>query len=122
MGIALVLSLVCSLKWNGNGSAVPSLMPAPHSLGDPRFNGGATSANACHKLNRFVQSKSGYYLPSNVGSSDSTSSQLVCDQFNVPIVNFVDCPGFAVGTKAEAAGMHRFYLWLFLLKLNHAPQ
>ncbi|TPX34662.1 acetyl-CoA carboxylase [Synchytrium microbalum] len=54
--------------------------------GDPRFNGGATSAAACHKVNRFVQ---------------------ICDQFNLPICNFNDCPGFAVGTKAEAAGTIR---------------
>lgn len=47
---------------------------------DSRHAGGALTADACNKLRRFIQ---------------------MCDVFNVPVVSFVDQPGFAVGTSAE---------------------
>ncbi|MFL5893727.1 MAG: acyl-CoA carboxylase subunit beta [Thermoleophilaceae bacterium] len=50
---------------------------------DPRFYGGGMTADAADKLVRFVD---------------------VCDQFNLPIANFVDQPGFVIGTEAERQG------------------
>jgi acetyl-CoA carboxylase carboxyltransferase component len=50
---------------------------------DPRFYGGGMTADAADKLVRFVDT---------------------CDQFNVPIANFVDQPGFVIGTEAERQG------------------
>jgi acetyl-CoA carboxylase carboxyltransferase component len=47
---------------------------------DPRIAGGVLSADGAQKLRRFVD---------------------LCDTFHVPIVNFVDQPGFAVGVAAE---------------------
>lgn len=47
---------------------------------DPHFAGGAMTAAAAEKLERFVD---------------------VCDTFHLPIVNFVDQPGMMVGTVAE---------------------
>jgi propionyl-CoA carboxylase beta chain len=48
---------------------------------DSAHNGGALSADACRKLSRFVR---------------------LADTFHLPVVSFVDQPGFAVGTAAEA--------------------
>jgi acetyl-CoA carboxylase carboxyltransferase component len=31
----------------------------------------------------------------------------MCDQFHLPVVNFVDVPGFVIGTEAEKAGTIR---------------
>jgi acetyl-CoA carboxylase carboxyltransferase component len=53
---------------------------------DPRFYGGGMTADAADKLLRFVD---------------------VCDQFNLPMVNFVDQPGFVIGTQAEREGTIR---------------
>jgi acetyl-CoA carboxylase carboxyltransferase component len=53
---------------------------------DPRFYGGGMTATASDKLVRFVDT---------------------CDQFRVPIVNFVDQPGFVIGTEAERQGTIR---------------
>ncbi len=57
---------------------------AGHPVGilgaDPRIAGGVLSADGALKLRRFVD---------------------LCDTFHLPIVNFVDQPGFAVGSKAE---------------------
>ncbi len=53
---------------------------------DPRIAGGVLSANGADKLRRFVD---------------------LCDTFRLPLINFVDQPGFAVGTKAEAAATVR---------------
>ncbi len=47
---------------------------------DPRIAGGVLSSHGAQKLRRFVD---------------------LCDTFHVPIVNFVDQPGFAVGVAAE---------------------
>jgi acetyl-CoA carboxylase carboxyltransferase component len=53
---------------------------------DPRFYGGGMTAAASDKLVRLVDT---------------------CDQFRVPIVNFVDQPGFVIGTEAERQGTIR---------------
>ncbi len=47
---------------------------------DPRIAGGVLTARGADKLRRFVD---------------------MCDTFHLPIVNFVDQPGFAVGVAAE---------------------
>lgn len=47
---------------------------------DPHFYGGGMTAAASDKLVRFVD---------------------LCDQFRLPVVNFVDQPGFVIGTEAE---------------------
>jgi len=53
---------------------------------DPAFYGGGLTGEASDKLTRFVD---------------------VCDQFRLPVVNFVDQPGFVIGTGAERAGTIR---------------
>jgi acetyl-CoA carboxylase carboxyltransferase component len=53
---------------------------------DPEHYGGGLTADASEKLARFVD---------------------VCDQFHLPVVNFVDQPGFVIGTEAERAGTIR---------------
>lgn len=50
-------------------------------------DGGATTAAGARKLRRFVET---------------------CDAFALPIVSFVDEPGFAIGVEAEAAATIRF--------------
>lgn len=53
---------------------------------DPRFFGGAVTAAAAEKIYRFVD---------------------MCDTFHLPVVNFVDNPGFMVGVEAEKQGTLR---------------
>src|SRR5207244_4457094 len=53
---------------------------------DPRFYAGGLTAEASDKLVRFVDT---------------------CDQFRLPVVNFVDQPGFVIGTEAERRGTIR---------------
>jgi acetyl-CoA carboxylase carboxyltransferase component len=53
---------------------------------DPMYVGGALNAAASEKLMRFVD---------------------LCDTFHLPVVNFVDQPGFMVGTAAEELGTIR---------------
>jgi acetyl-CoA carboxylase carboxyltransferase component len=53
---------------------------------DPRQGGGAPNAPACDKMIRLVD---------------------ICDTFHIPVVNFVDNPGFLIGTAAERAGTAR---------------
>lgn len=50
---------------------------------NPIVGGGALSAEACRKIIDF---------------------QVLCDSFNIPIVRFMDTPGFVVGTDAERKG------------------
>ena len=50
---------------------------------NPIVGGGAISADACRKIIDF---------------------QVMCDSFNVPLVRFMDTPGFVVGTNAERRG------------------
>jgi acetyl-CoA carboxylase carboxyltransferase component len=53
---------------------------------DPEHYGGGVTADAAEKTARFVD---------------------VCDQFRLPIANFVDVPGFVIGSDAERAGTIR---------------
>ena len=47
---------------------------------NPLFKGGALDADACDKITSFL---------------------VLCDSFNIPIIMFVDTPGFAIGVEAE---------------------
>ncbi|MBU6373098.1 MAG: methylmalonyl-CoA carboxyltransferase [Alphaproteobacteria bacterium] len=60
--------------------------PVAVLAGDPMFLGGAWTADACRKIIRFVDT---------------------AQTFHMPVVHFVDCPGFAVGVKHERAGIVR---------------
>jgi acetyl-CoA carboxylase carboxyltransferase component len=53
---------------------------------DPEHYAGGVTADAAEKTARFVD---------------------LCDQFHLPVVNFVDIPGFVIGTEAERAGTIR---------------
>ena len=53
---------------------------------DPTHYGGGLTADASDKLARFADT---------------------CDAFRLPVVNFVDVPGFVIGTEAERAGTMR---------------
>jgi acetyl-CoA carboxylase carboxyltransferase component len=53
---------------------------------DPNHYGGGLNADASEKLTRFAD---------------------MCDQFRLPIVNFVDQPGFVIGTDSERRGTIR---------------
>jgi len=63
---------------------------AGHPVGvlanDPYVHGGAMTADGARKLRRFVE---------------------LCDSFHLPIVSFMDEPGFMIGTEAEQAGTIR---------------
>lgn len=54
--------------------------------GDPFFLDGAWTADVCDKVTRHMD---------------------ICSTFHLPVIHFVDCPGFAVGVKAETAGITR---------------
>ena len=54
---------------------------------DNRHYAGAMTAQAAQKYRRFVET---------------------CDSFHVPVVNFVDQPGFMIGPEAERAGTIRY--------------
>ena len=47
---------------------------------NPLYKGGALDADACDKITSFL---------------------VLCDSFNIPIIMFVDTPGFAIGVEAE---------------------
>jgi acetyl-CoA carboxylase carboxyltransferase component len=53
---------------------------------DPKHYGGGVTADAAEKMARFVD---------------------LCDQFRLPVVNFVDVPGFLIGSEAERRGTIR---------------
>ena len=53
---------------------------------DTRFYAGAMTADGARKVRRFVD---------------------LCDTFHLPVVNFVDNPGFMVGVEAERTGTIR---------------
>jgi acetyl-CoA carboxylase carboxyltransferase component len=55
--------------------------------GDPQQGGGGLDAAGSEKMTRFVD---------------------LCDTFHLPVVNFVDQPGFLIGTAAERAGTARY--------------
>lgn len=60
--------------------------PVAILAGDPFFLDGAWTADACDKVVRMVD---------------------LAETFHLPIVHFVDCPGFAVGQRHEKAGVTR---------------
>ncbi len=71
--------LVCGLaRLNG--------YPVGVMANDPRQGGGAVNAAAAEKMIRFID---------------------LCDTFHLPCVNFVDNPGFLIGTAAEREGTAR---------------
>ena len=53
---------------------------------DPKHYGGGVTGDAADKTTRFID---------------------LCDQFGLPLVNFVDVPGFVIGTDAEKANTIR---------------
>jgi len=55
--------------------------------GDPLFEGGAWTADACNKIIRFVD---------------------LAQTFHLPVVHLVDCPGFQVGLRAESSAVIRW--------------
>lgn len=61
--------------------------PVAVMAGDPLFDGGAWTADACSKIVRFVD---------------------LAQTFHLPIVHLVDCPGFQVGLKAESTAVIRW--------------
>lgn len=60
--------------------------PVAVMAGDPFFLDGAWTAKTCEKVIRFVD---------------------MAETFHLPIVHFVDCPGFAVGRRHEQEGVTR---------------
>lgn len=54
--------------------------------GDPFFLDGAWTADVCDKVTRHMD---------------------LCSLFHLPVIHFVDCPGFAVGVRHETAGVTR---------------
>jgi len=57
--------------------------PVALMAGDPFFYGGAWTADACQKVERFVD---------------------LAQTFHLPVVYLVDCPGFLIGLDAERTG------------------
>jgi len=53
---------------------------------DPMIYGGGWGADTCDKIARFLD---------------------FCETFRIPVVNFVDCPGFVIGPEAERTGTIR---------------
>jgi methylmalonyl-CoA decarboxylase subunit alpha len=69
---------------------------------NPLFKGGALDTDACEKITSFI---------------------VVCDSFNIPLVMFVDTPGFVIGTEAErkrAPG--KIMNWMNALQLVTVPK
>jgi len=69
---------------------------------NPLFKGGALDTDACEKITSFL---------------------VLCDSFNIPIVMFVDTPGFVIGTDAErkrAPG--KIMNWMNALQLVTVPK
>jgi acetyl-CoA carboxylase carboxyltransferase component len=69
-------------------------VPVAVTAHNPRHNGGALDAAGAEKLTHFLE---------------------LADQFHFPVVNFVDVPGFMIGSGAERAatirkGMRAFYV------------
>ncbi len=61
-------------------------VPVGVMANDPRQGAGSPDADACDKQTRFVD---------------------LCDTFHLPVVNFVDNPGFQIGVEAERRGTIR---------------
>jgi acetyl-CoA carboxylase carboxyltransferase component len=64
--------------------------------------GGALQIEACQKIAAFI---------------------VLCDSFNIPIVNFADVPGFAIGLDAEIkAAAARIMTYMTALQLASVPK
>jgi acetyl-CoA carboxylase carboxyltransferase component len=61
--------------------------PVAVMAGDPLFEGGAWTADACNKIIRFID---------------------LAQTFHLPVVHLVDCPGFQVGLRAESNAVIRW--------------
>jgi len=61
--------------------------PVGVMAGDPRFFAGAVTAHSADKMVRFID---------------------MCDTFHLPLIHFVDIPGFMVGIEAEKMATIRF--------------
>jgi acetyl-CoA carboxylase carboxyltransferase component len=69
---------------------------------NPMQRGGALQIEACQKIASFI---------------------VLCDSFNVPLVNFVDVPGFAIGLDAELkAAPARIMNYMSALQLASVPK
>ncbi|HYF19672.1 MAG TPA: carboxyl transferase domain-containing protein [Ramlibacter sp.] len=69
---------------------------------NPLHRGGALQIEACQKIAAFI---------------------VLCDSFNVPIVNFADVPGFAIGLDAEQkAAPARIMNYMSALQLATVPK
>lgn len=69
---------------------------------NPKFKIGALDANACDKI---------------------TSLIVLCDSFNLPLVFFVDQPGFLVGAEAEKQGIAgKVINWMNAISLCTVPR
>jgi methylmalonyl-CoA decarboxylase subunit alpha len=69
---------------------------------NPLQRGGALQIEACQKIAAFI---------------------VLCDSFNVPLVNFVDVPGFAIGLDAEVkAAPARIMNYMSALQLATVPK
>lgn len=69
---------------------------------NPMFKGGALDVDACKKATSFL---------------------VLCDSFNVPVVTFVDVPGFLVGIEGEQRGAPgRIINWMNALQLMTVPK
>lgn len=69
---------------------------------NPIAKGGALQIEACQKITAFI---------------------VLCDSFNIPIVNFADVPGFAIGLEAELkAAPARIMNYMTALQLATVPK
>jgi methylmalonyl-CoA decarboxylase subunit alpha len=69
---------------------------------NPMQRGGALQIEACQKITSFI---------------------VMCDSFNIPLVNFVDVPGFAIGLDAETkAAPARIMNYMSALQLASVPK
>jgi acetyl-CoA carboxylase carboxyltransferase component len=69
---------------------------------NPMHRGGALDVAACQKITQLI---------------------VLCDSFNLPLVNFVDVPGFAIGIEAETrAAPARIMNYMSALQLASVPK
>ncbi len=69
---------------------------------NPMQRGGALQIEACQKITSFI---------------------VLCDSFNIPILNFVDVPGFAIGLDAEQkAAPARIMNYMVAMQLATVPK
>ena len=61
-------------------------LPVAVMASDPYFYGGAWTADACTKVIRFID---------------------MAETFHIPVVYFLDCPGFLIGLEAEKSAVIR---------------